>query len=186
MIKISKLDALLMFLLISLGLFFRIFSIGPNVELVTVSALVAGYFIQNKKLSLIVPLIIMFISDSILGNTSIFLFTWSAFLITPLIGVTLSKVNKQKVKSYPALAGLGGSLFSVIIFFLWTNFGVVITTSMYPDTIAGLLNSYINALPFLKNQLYGNLIFAPIIFTLVAVLKDIFENKALRLKEALN
>ena len=35
---------------------------------------------------------------------------------------------------------------------------------MYPDTLAGLLQSYVNGLPFLRFTLAGNLI-----FTLIAV-----------------
>jgi len=35
---------------------------------------------------------------------------------------------------------------------------------MYSKDLNGLLNSYFNAIPFLKNQLLGNLIFVPLIF----------------------
>jgi len=185
--KITNNDKVLFLSFIALGFLTRtIFTIGPNVEFVTIASLGAGYFMNNKKLAMIVPLVIMALSDAVIGNTSIFLFTWSAFLLTPLIGVALSRINKEKGNAYPALAGLGGSLLSVLIFYLWTNFGVVITTAMYPDTISGLMNSYINALPFLKNQLYGNMVFAPMIFALIALAKDLFENKLQNLKEAIN
>jgi hypothetical protein len=185
--KITNNDKVLIIAFIVLGFLTRtIFTIGPNVEFVTVASLGAGFFMNNKKLALIVPLVIMALSDAVIGNTSIFIFTWSAFLLTPIIGIVLSKLNMQKGILHPALAGLGGSVLSVIIFYLWTNFGVVITTTMYPDTISGLMNSYINALPFLKNQLYANIIFAPMIFTLVALAKDYFENKFQNINEAIS
>lgn len=164
-------DLTVAFFLIILAVSTRtILYIGPNVELVTFSALAGGYFLKNKKLALILPIIIMLISDSIIGNSSIFLFTWSAFLITPVLGISLrSNFIQNKLKNLPeifrsALLGLGGTTLSIIIFYLWTNFGVVLTTAMYPDSFGGLLSSYINALPFLKNQLFGNLIFTPILF----------------------
>ncbi|MCA9379814.1 hypothetical protein KC675_01400 [Candidatus Dojkabacteria bacterium] len=185
--KITNNDKILIIAFIVLGFLTRtIFTIGPNVEFVTIASLGAGYFMNNKKLALIVPLVIMALSDAVIGNTSIFIFTWSAFLLTPIIGIALSKINIQKSTAYPALVGLSGSILSVIIFFLWTNFGVVVTTAMYPDTISGLINSYINALPFLKNQLYGNMIFAPMIFTLVALARDFYEDKFRNLKEAIS
>ena len=181
--KITNQDKVILLSFIALGFLTRtVFTIGPNVEFVTIASLGAGYFMNNKKFALIVPLIIMSLSDAVIGNTSIFLFTWSAFLITPLIGIVLSKSDKKDSKYFATLAGFGGSILSVLIFFLWTNFGVVVTTAMYPDTVSGLINSYINALPFLKNQLYGNMIFAPIIFTLVSLLKDLYENKTRSLK----
>ncbi|HRO65711.1 MAG TPA: hypothetical protein PKU78_05810, partial [Candidatus Dojkabacteria bacterium] len=119
--KITNNDKVLVLSFIALGFLTRtIFTIGPNVEFVTIASLGAGYFMNNKKLAMIVPLVIMALSDAVIGNTSIFLFTWSAFLLTPLIGVALSRVNKEKGNAYPALAGLGGSLLSVLIFYLWT------------------------------------------------------------------
>lgn len=182
--KISTNDKILLVFLVLVGFLFRtVFAIAPNVEFVTVASLAAGYFMHNKKLALLVPLAIMALSDAVIGNTSIFLFTWSAFLITPLIGVALSRNKPDSQIVHPALVGLGGSILSVIIFYLWTNFGVVITTTMYPDTLTGLFNSYVNALPFLKNQLYSNFIFAPIIFVSLSVIKSYFENRAILLNK---
>lgn len=165
------LDLIIAFILVAIAVSTRtIFHIGPNVELVTFSTLAGGYFLTNKKLALLLPIIIMLISDSIIGNTSIFLFTWSAFFITPILGILLrSPFIKHKFKDLPdifrpSVLGLAGTTLSIIIFYLWTNFGVVVTTAMYPDTFGGLLSSYFNALPFLKNQLFGNLIFTPILF----------------------
>ena len=56
---------------------------------------------------------------------------YTSFLLTPIIGIALSKFNKKPDSANTALVGLGGSLLSILIFFLWTNFGVVVTTSMY-------------------------------------------------------
>ena len=176
-------DFILAFALILLAIAFRtVLHIGPNIEFVTIASLGAGYFLSSKKLAILVPIIIMGISDAIIGNTSIFLFTWSAFLFAPVLGiVSKSSFMNNYLKSLPNLAkpmlvGLGGSTISVLVFFLWTNFGVVVTTTMYPDTISGLFNSYVNALPFLRNQLVGNMLFAPIVFTLVSLAKNLLSN----------
>lgn len=169
---------------ITIGVLTRtIWHIGPNIEFVTGTSLAAGYFFSKRKYSIqkdylvaaLIPLSIMAFTDWIIGNSIIFLFTWSAFLLIPLIGVVTKKLalnfklrtsNKKRFSRlvttlvFTEVAGIS----STLLFFLWTNFGVVITTSMYPKTINGVVQSYINGLPFLQNQLVGNLIIVPSIF----------------------
>lgn len=141
-----------------------VFHFAPNVELVTALGISAGYLWKDKPIIAFgIPLIIMAFTDSIIGNTSIFLFTWSAFLAMPVLGKLLAKY----IERYPIVFGLGTGLIGSIVFFLWTNFGVVLTTNMYSKDIAGLIQSYINGLPFFRNQLLGNLVFVPIVLFLV-------------------
>ena len=69
-------------LLVAAALFERIFfDLGPNVELVTLTTFLAGAYL-GFPYSFFVPLATLFISDLVLGNSLIFLFT---FLLT--IGV---------------------------------------------------------------------------------------------------
>lgn len=137
--------------------------IGPNIETVTAFALLSGMLFSWKQAGLLI-LAVMITTDLIIGNTNIFVFTWSGFLIPLLISKLV--INKKlffKNQKYDLLAaGLVGGIVSTLFFFLWTNFGVVLLTEMYPKTISGLISSYINALPFLRMQLAGNLIFAPV------------------------
>lgn len=176
-------DLVIFTLLALLAIAFRtVLHIGPNIELVTASSIAAGYFLKNKRLAMLFPIIVMIITDSIIGNTSIFIFTWSAFLITPLIGIFNAKyLNGSTALPRTLFINTSGAILSVLVFYLWTNFGVIVTTEMYPDTLTGLMQSYINALPFLKNQLYGNIIFSPIIFLLVILVKsylaEVYEKK---------
>lgn len=172
-------DYIIIFALLILGLLTRtVFHIAPNIEFVTAAGIAGGFFLKNKKLALLIPLSVMIVSDSILGNTSIFLFTWSAFLFAPALGALLSNKRFEKffdnnmVKKTLIVGGLG-SLLSVIMFFLWTNFGVVITSQMYPDTLQGLMRSYVNALPFLRNQFYGNMVIGPAVFMATYLLQQL-------------
>lgn len=133
---------------------------GPNTELVTMGmVLVAGYL--GSRWSLTFTLAVLVISDLVLGNTNIFLFTWSGFLL-PLIlwRGNLSRAPLPK----PLLAGLGFGLGANLFFYVWTNFGVWLLEDkgMYPDTALGLLQSYVAGLPFLKYQLQSTLAFVPL------------------------
>lgn len=179
--KTNKLiqDLLLGLALISLGILTRtIFHIAPNIEFVTASAFAAGYLFHNKRYSFFVPLAIMLVSDMLIGNTIIFLFTWTAFLATPILGYLSNKVGKNL--NIISNAEIGG-LVSTGIFFLWTNFGVVLTTSMYAKNIAGLSQSYINALPFLRNQLLGNILLVPLVLVGAKYLQSLISK--IRVKE---
>lgn len=142
------------------------FKIAPNVELVTSLALLAGYLLPSSKLAFIFPIGVMLISDLLIGNSQIFLFTWTGFLLPVLLGQkVLRKINLSKVRLLnQVLIGASGSVLSVIFFYLWTNLGVVLTSGMYEISLNGLILSYKNALPFLKLQLAGNLIIAPLVF----------------------
>jgi hypothetical protein len=75
------------------------FKIAPNVELVTSLALLAGYLLPSSKLAFIFPIGVMLISDLLIGNNQIFLFTWTGFLLPVLLGQkVLRKINLSKVR----------------------------------------------------------------------------------------
>lgn len=138
--------------------------IAPNVEFVTAFSVISSLLFINSKKAYIFPIILMILTDLIIGNTLIFLFTWTGFLIP----VFLSKriLNKKLFNKNKLIDNTISSLIIAIIstfgFYLWTNLGVVIITQMYDKSLLGLLNSYINAIPFLKLQLIGNIFFVPI------------------------
>ena len=58
----------------------------------------------------------------------------------------------------------GAALASAILFFVVTNFGVWLSSGMYPPTLAGLAACYVAAIPFFQNTLAGDLFFAALLF----------------------
>lgn len=150
---------ILAILIIIFGVIFRIFLnevIGiPNFEAVTSLSLVSGSFLGGA-FAPIIPLLIIFLSDIYFGNTSVYLFTWSAFILIGVFGIRL-KINSK----YYLLKITFGGIFSVLFFYLWTNFGWWLTFGMYPMNLSGLIQCYFFGFPFLKNQLISVLIFTP-------------------------
>jgi len=67
-----------------------VFHIDSNVEFIIGTSLCAGYFFKHKKLSLLVPISSLVISDFIIGNSMIFIFTWTGFTIVPMIGAIIT------------------------------------------------------------------------------------------------
>ncbi len=147
--------------IIILGITFRIFlneKIGiPNFEAITALSLLSGSFLGGIYGALI-PLLIMFFSDIYFGNNLVYRFTWSAFIIIGILGNIVKGSSKYY---YLKITGLG--VFSVLFFYLWTNFGWWMISGMYPMNFQGLTQCYIAGLPFLKNQLSSALIFTPIL-----------------------
>ncbi|MFH1426834.1 MAG: DUF6580 family putative transport protein [Candidatus Kerfeldbacteria bacterium] len=130
----------------------------PNIETITVVALLAGSLLGGVW-TIIVGLVVVAITDIFIGNTSIMLYTWSAWAAVGLFGWAVRKRGKTPLRHSFELTGMG--LFANVFFYAWTNFGVWQMGWMYPKTLDGLVMSYVAGLPFLKYQMIGTLIIVP-------------------------
>jgi len=163
---------LLLIILFSLALLERtVFDLGPNIELVTTAIVLSSLYIGRKE-TFWLALGIMAITDRIIGNTPILLFTWSGFLIPAfLLSSVVKTFGKKGVKKF--FTGTGAGLGTNLFFFIWTNFGVWLMDvwGMYPKTLPGLIMSYVNGLPFLKNQFISSFLFIPLGIMAIEVIK---------------
>ena len=143
------------------------FDLGPNIELVTVVAILASVYLGLRH-AFVLTLLLIVITDLFIGNTSIFIFTWTGFLI-PVIATSLLFATKKLGGSNKLITGPLAGVMSTLFFFFWTNFGVWALDSwgMYSNDLSGLTSSYINAIPFLKMQMASTLLFVPIAFLVV-------------------
>jgi len=116
----------------------------------------------------LLPIFILFITDLFLGFHATMPYVYLSFLITVWLGESGLSHNARLGKV--GVAGVASSL----IFFLITNFGVWLEGSLYPKTIGGLWQSYIMALPFLRNMLLADLIFSVGFFALYSRLPEYF------------
>jgi hypothetical protein len=134
----------------------------PNLEFITAGTLLAAAFLP-KYYRIVVPLAVMVITDKLIGNTNIFIFTWSAFGLIGLLSVSMKKYEKNiKTVGVSAIAAVLSSFF----FFFYTNFGVWLMGDgiFYPKTWSGLMQCYVMGIPFYRNMLLGNLIIVPVYF----------------------
>lgn len=160
----------LAFALIIFSILFRtLWHFAPNVEFITAATFLSGRYL-GKKYAILVPFASIVISDFLLGNTKIYLFTWSAYLMVGLMSLIFAKIGHKNLILKAGAMGIIASFW----FYLWTNFGVWFLDGwgMYPKTFQGLIQCYIRGLPFLKLTLLGNLIFMPLSFWLVEKIKE--------------
>jgi hypothetical protein len=122
-----------------------------NVAPIAAMALFGGLYL-NKNYALVVPFIAMVVSDIFLGFHDTMVFVYGSFLLTGIIGLTL-----QKKKSLPTV--FLASMFSSVLFFLITNFGVWLMGTMYMKNLNGLIQAYMYAVPFFRNTILGDLLY---------------------------
>ena len=136
---------------------FRLFPHPPNFAPIAAMALFAGAHITNRRLALLVPLAAMFASDLLLGLHSAIVLVYVCMAISVVIGMQLN--NRIRLATVA-----GASVLSSVLFFAITNFGVWLSTDLYPADLSGLLASYVAAIPFFHNTLLGDALFSGILF----------------------
>jgi len=141
--------------LIIVGILFRFISHTANFTPVAAIALFAGVYL-NKKQALIVPLLLMILSDAFLGMHNVVIFTWGSFILVTLIGSWA-----KNHKSFKTIVST--SIASSVLFYLITNFGVW-AMGWYPQTAKGLLDCYILGLPFLRMFTVSTLVYSAVFF----------------------
>ena len=131
----------------------------PNFTPVIAVAIISSYFFKNIKISFIVLLVAMLISDLFIGFYENLFFVYiSLILITYIFHKISIKINFKNLFVY----GFAGSL----IFFIVSNFGVWALGSpgvndiAYDKSISGLIQCYILAIPFFGNTFLSTIIFA--------------------------
>ena len=134
----------------------------PNLSCLGAVALFCGSALRGPKW-LLLPLAIRVVTDIVIhlktgyGFFPSWPFDYSAYVLIWAVGLYVPK------KRYTAV--LAGAAGSVVIYFLLSNFGVwLIWPDTYPRTLAGLTECYVNAVPFARGTVMGNLIAAPVFF----------------------
>lgn len=142
--------------IISFAVILRLVPHPANFAPIGALALFGGVYLE-KKYALVIPLIAMFVSDMILGFHSSMLAVYGSFLIAGCIGLWIR--NHKSVTTV-----IAASLSSSIIFFVLTNFNFWYADALYPKTMVGLMASYINAIPFFRNTILGDLFYTGVFF----------------------
>jgi len=148
----------------------------PNFSPVEAVALFGGAYFANKGAAIWVPLVAMFLSDLALGlvNGGIY---WSYFLsagyLLVYLCIALSSVLGFGLRGRVSVARVGAySLVGSVLFFLVTNFGAWLGSTMYPQTAAGLMAAYVAGIPFFQWTVLGTLFYSALLFGSFAWLRS--------------
>ena len=135
----------------------RLIPHAPNFSPVAAIALFGGASLGDKRLAFLVPLAALFVSDLVLGFYPGIVSVYGAFAAIVAIGFWL-----RRHRSAPAV--VGASLAGSCLFFVVTNFAVWAGGTLYPHTGAGLATCYAAAIPFFRNTVAGDLLYAGVLF----------------------
>ena len=103
-----------------------------------------------------VVLIVLAMTDLIIGFHSTIFFTWGSVILIGLI---------SQFFLFSLFSRIAGSLLGVCIFFIVTNFGVWLMGS-YGYTVEGFILCYTLAIPFFAYNLISTFVFSAIIETI--------------------
>jgi uncharacterized membrane protein len=156
--KMNKRDITVAAVLIFLGFLGRILPHPSNFTPIVAIGLFSGFYFSLKFSKFLIPLLSMFLSDMIIGFYDGIWLNYISIIASIYIGTRIP-VHKLKI-SFTLLAACASSL----SFFVLSNFGVWLTSGMYPHTLEGLLECYVLAIPFYQNSLAGDCIYSLILF----------------------
>ena len=161
--SISLVEVLPVAALVAVAAMSRLLPHIPNVTPIAAMALFAGAHLSDRRVSLLLVLGAMFLSDLFIGFDPTSPFVYFALGLTVLLGGTITG----------GAASVGSrSLIGSGTFFLITNFGVWMVQSLYPKTFEGLLLCYTAAIPFFRNAVVGDLIYTAALFGIFALLTN--------------
>lgn len=146
----------------------RVLPHEANFTPVAAAALFAGYAFSRRSVAAAAPLAGMAISDWIVGG-----YDWRVTVVVYaalLLPVALGGLLKARLNVFRVA---GASLTGALVFFVVTNFAHWAFMGMYPPTLAGLIESYVAAVPFFRNTLAGDLAWTAGLFGAYAAAREL-------------
>jgi hypothetical protein len=142
----------------------------PNFAPVAAIALFSGYFFRSRTAALCVPLAVMGSSDFFIGSYDwhMMALVYGALMLPVLARGQLRRWFSLDKGATPLRASAGllaSSLSASVSFFAISNFGAWLWYGTYEHTVAGMMHCYVQAIPFFRYTLAGDLFFAVVLFS---------------------
>jgi len=141
----------------------------PNFAPITAMAVFGAVTFGRWRTAVVAPLVALFVSDlakeylyhhGMSAQWGIYRGMWVTYGTTALVALISRLAHGTRRVSVMAGATLLGS----IVFFIVTNFAVWARGSRFPHTLDGLLDCYLVAVPFFRNSLAGDVVYATVLF----------------------
>jgi hypothetical protein len=166
---------LLALALIALAVSARLLPHPANFAPVAAVAIFGGAVLP-RKLAVWVPLVAMIASDLFIGFYAMMPVTWGCYVLIAL-------ASSQWLRKPSLPRGVALTLGSSLFFFVVTNFAVWLTSGMYAYSWAGLMQCYNVALPFFRNTVASDALYAAALFGVFAFVRALAARPAHRITE---
>ena len=131
-------------------------------------ALFAGAHLRDRRLAYAIPLIAMFLGDLVVGFHAVMPVVYACFAAIVCIGQLIRDRRTFRNVCVAALA-------SSVLFFLVTNFAWWALGGAYPKNLAGLIDCLVAGIPYFRNTLASDALYAAILFGGMALAERRFE-----------
>ena len=174
------------FLLILSAAISRVVMYPHNFSPIIGIAVFAGAVIKDRRLAFALPLFSMFLSDLMFEVFKIApgfwgwgqLIGYGIFALVTAIAFNLKRINIFTVAGYAMLSSVVFFLLSNAAYFIFDN--PVYHT--YPQNSQGLIECYIQALPFFRTGLVADLVYSGVLFGAYFLVRNyVFKNAVLKL-----
>ena len=138
----------------------------PNFKPIAAIALFSGFYFRKSWMALLATSLALLISDWQIGSYHwpIALSVYGSLLAGCLIGRYFIGSNKQQNGKLVAIKTAAAAITMSCLFFVVTNFSVWASGLWYPQGLEGLISCYVNAIPFFKYTIAGDVLFTTAIF----------------------
>jgi hypothetical protein len=150
--KIANSRIVIIFALIVIAMLIRLLPHPQNFTPIAAIALFSGALLGKKWYAFILPMVIMLLSDIVLGFHSTMWAVYLSFALVIVLGMFLCRTMRFTHVFFTALL-------SSILFFVITNFACFMH-GWYGYTTTGLLTCYQMAIPFFKMELLSTMVYA--------------------------
>ncbi len=151
-------------LMVVAAAFVRLIPHPPNFAPIAAMALLGGAYFNKKWAAFLVPLLAMFVTDTIIGFHATVWAVYISFVL--IVGIGMVMIKQKKITNI-----ILASISSSVLFFVITNFGLWISTPYYEKTGTGLAACYTAAIPFFHYTLLGDLFFVALMFGIYELVK---------------
>ena len=149
----------------------------PNFSPVEAIALFGGAYFASRAWAVLVPLAAMLISDVVLAALNGGSYSFANYFASTSFWVVYGCIAVSAVLGFGLRGKVGGakvlgySLLGSVLFFLATNFGAWLGSTMYPQNGAGLVAAYAAGIPFFQWTVLGTLFYSALLFGGFALLR---------------
>ena len=134
----------------------RIIPHPPNFTPILAGIIFLPFIKKDLTFSIIVPLAGMLISDFFIGMHSLMFWTYVPIALLSYLTYNMHKDSLMRIGSL--------SVISPMVFFLISNFGVWVSSSVYTKNISGLMECYFNAIPFYTSSAISCILFTALFY----------------------
>lgn len=138
----------------------------PNFSPIEAVSLFAGAYVADRRLAFALPLFALLLSDLVLGFVVYgygLVYAGMVFIYASVALITALGAGWLRHRTSLARVA-GGAMASATLFYIVTNFGVWLTSGLYPHSTGGLLACYLAGLPFFHYTLAGAFVYTALLF----------------------